>query len=102
MGDFTDLVANMNVWVTRTCIAVLSYLSYQYLKRYKTVISYIILGGLALIMAGIVIDVFSWQIMVRRIGPYHLWGKFMIVSQLLSMSGCVIAVYGCYRNVTKK
>jgi len=102
MSDVTGLIGNMNVWVTRFCIVVSSYLAYRHMRSYKSISASIILGGLTLIVVGIVIDMFAWHLLVSRSGPYRLWSNFMLFSQVISMIGCVVLVYGLYLTVIRR
>ena len=93
-----EIVTTIYLWTFRISILVLFYLVFIDLKRNKTNSSIIVFIGLSIILSAIFMDIITWYFFMRKFFPIYIFEKIHVISMLLTSTGYVISVYGCFKK----
>ena len=99
MPKFDDIIIGIYVWSYRASILLLTIVAVASFKKKKTFSKSMILLGLSLILAGIVIDLSTWQLLKHRVVRFYKLSPFMDWGQLIIAIGTSISVIFCTLTV---
>lgn len=106
--DLLEIIPTINYRVSQITIVLLFYISYLYYKVQHSRESLLIFLGALLITGGIILDMAGWSFInlmtglpIKQINSYVIWQNVIIISQIMTIIGCPIVVYGIYINIKK-